>query len=126
MTLKPSVDAFFAVLNAGPVGLQRHLRIEGDVLFAAALGELAQGLRWDAEEDLSRWVGDVMAHRLVAGGRLLADSLRQSFERAMRSSARFAATESQALVSRPELDLHRDELQALDHRVTALERQRGR
>jgi hypothetical protein len=44
----------------------------------------------------------------------------------MRSAARFAATESQALVSRPELDLHRDELQALDQRVTALERQRGR
>lgn len=126
MTLKPSVDAFFAVLNGGPTGLQRHLRIEGDVLFAAALGELAQGLSWDAEEDLSRWVGDVAAHRMVASGRLLADSLRQSLERAIRSAARFAATESQALVSRPELDLHRDELRALDHRIAALERQRRR
>ena len=126
MTLKPSVDALFAVLNGGPAGLQRYLRIEGDVLFAAALGELAQGLRWDAEEDLSRWVGDVAARRMVASGSLVADALRQSLERAMRSAARFAATESQALVSRPELDLHRDELRALDHRIAALERQRRR
>ncbi len=126
MTLKPSIDAVFAVLNGGPAGLQRHLRIEGDVLFAAALGELAQGLSWDPEEDLSRWVGDVAAHRVAATGRLAADSLRQSLERMMHSVARFAGTESQALVSRQELELHRDELRALEQRVAALQSQRGR
>lgn len=125
MTLKPSVDAVFAVLNGGPAGLQRHLRIEGDVLFAAALGELTQGVRWDLEEDMSRWVGDVAAHRMVAAGRHTIGLLRQSLDRAMRSAAGFAAHESQALVSRQQLDLHRDELQALDRRVAALERLRG-
>lgn len=122
MTLKPSVDAAFAFMTAGPAGLQRHLRIEGDVLFAAALGELAQGLRWDAEEDLSRWVGDVAAHRIMSAGRQVAESVKHTREHAMQSAARFATTESQALVSRQELELHREELLAMERRLSALER----
>jgi ubiquinone biosynthesis protein UbiJ len=39
--------------------------VDGDVMLAASLGELARHLRWDAEEDLSRVLGDVAAHRLA-------------------------------------------------------------
>jgi ubiquinone biosynthesis protein UbiJ len=49
------------------------VKIEGDVMLAAELGWLADNLRWDIEEDLSRLFGDVPAHAMVdAGQRLLA------------------------------------------------------
>lgn len=50
------------------------VRIEGDVQLAADLQWLADNVRWDAEEDLARLVGDVPAHTLasVAGRAVLA------------------------------------------------------
>lgn len=50
--------------------------IQGDVQFAAEVAWLADNLRWDLEEDLSRVLGDVMAHRLVGLGRMVLDTLR--------------------------------------------------
>ncbi len=47
------------------------VRIEGDVQLAAELGWLAENLRWDAEEDLSRLIGDAPAHTVASLGRRL-------------------------------------------------------
>ena len=41
------------------------VKIEGDVQLAAEIGWLAENLRWDMEEDLSRLVGDAPAHALA-------------------------------------------------------------
>ena len=64
LTLGLSVDAVFAGLGKGAEGLAPHLKVEGDVMLAAAVGEVAKSLRWDYEEDLSRLVGDAIAHRI--------------------------------------------------------------
>ena len=47
--------------------LMRGVRLEGAVDFAESLGFVLKHLRWDAEEDLSRVVGDIAAHRIVGG-----------------------------------------------------------
>jgi ubiquinone biosynthesis protein UbiJ len=52
------------------------VRIEGDVLLAAELGWLAQNLRWDVEEDLSRLIGDAPAHTVASLGRRLLAGLK--------------------------------------------------
>lgn len=44
-------------------------QISGSAEFAEALGFVFRNLRWEAEDDLSRLVGDVAAHRLLQGGR---------------------------------------------------------
>ena len=64
MRVKPSADTLKSALNAGPSGLQSHLVIEGDVMLAAALGEIAQHARWDFEDDLSFITGDKIARRV--------------------------------------------------------------
>jgi len=46
---------------------RQDARVEGDTAFASALTGVLSGLRWDPEEDLSRLVGDVAAHRLKQG-----------------------------------------------------------
>jgi ubiquinone biosynthesis protein UbiJ len=50
---------------------------EGDVQLAAEVGWLAENLRWDAEEDLSRLIGDAPAHALADAGRWLLTGLKQ-------------------------------------------------
>ena len=69
----PSIDLRVHVNEESPVALlqglrQGHkpaMRIEGDVMLAAELNWLVDHVRWDAEEDLSRLVGDAMAHKVV-------------------------------------------------------------
>ncbi len=46
-----------------------YVQIEGDAEFAAAISQVAQSVRWEAEEDLSRLVGDIAAQRLVQAGK---------------------------------------------------------
>ena len=51
---------------SGSEALMRKARITGSAELADSLGFVFRNLRWDAEEDLSRVVGDIAAHRLVA------------------------------------------------------------
>jgi ubiquinone biosynthesis protein UbiJ len=60
------------------------VKIEGDVQLAAELGWLADNLRWDLEEDLSRIVGDVPAHAIAGAGTRLLAALRDFVARAPR------------------------------------------
>lgn len=60
LTLTPGIDAIFGILSAGFAGVGPHMKIEGDVMLAAAVGQVTQLLRWDFEEDLSGLVGDVL------------------------------------------------------------------
>lgn len=73
-------DLLLSVATASPLvvmqsvlaGKPPPVKIDGDVQLAAELGWLAENLRWDAEEDLSRLIGDAPAHALAdVAGRLL-------------------------------------------------------
>lgn len=125
MSIRPSLDAGFAMLSKGPAGLQPHLRIEGDVLLAAALGELSRTLRWDVEEDLSRLTGDVIAHRIVGLAAGAAQVLRELGERAGVGFARQWSVEDPMLVARSELAEHSALLSSLESRLASLERRMG-
>lgn len=54
---------------AGRGSLLRGARISGGADFAEALGDVLRHLDWDAEDDLSRWVGDIAARRLADAAR---------------------------------------------------------
>lgn len=77
-------DLTLSVVEATPLGMAQKalkgekpdVRIEGDVQLAADVSWLVDHLRWDIEEDLSRIVGDVAAHRLGQLGRGVASALR--------------------------------------------------
>jgi ubiquinone biosynthesis accessory factor UbiJ len=63
MLVKPTIESLKGMLTSGASGLQPHLSIDGDVMLAAALGEIAQHARWDFEDDASFFVGDKAARR---------------------------------------------------------------
>ena len=60
-----AADSPLAVLQSVMAGKPPPVKIEGDVQLAAELGWLAENLRWDFEEDLSRIVGDIPAHAMA-------------------------------------------------------------
>jgi ubiquinone biosynthesis protein UbiJ len=67
-------------------GTKPPVRIEGDVQLAAEVNWLADNVRWDVEEDLSRVIGDAPAHMLVDTGRKLSGALRDFIGRKNKSS----------------------------------------
>ena len=58
-------------------GDKPSIHIEGDVALAADINWLIDHVRWDWEEDLSRFVGDAAAHTIGQGLRAAAGGLRQ-------------------------------------------------
>lgn len=78
-------DLTLAMLQASPLELAQAalrgdkpaMRIEGDVQLAAEVSWLVDHVRWDAEEDLSRVLGDAPAHALGEAARRMVDGLRQ-------------------------------------------------
>jgi ubiquinone biosynthesis accessory factor UbiJ len=64
------------VLAALARGDKPRVRIEGDVQLAAEVNWLIDNVRWDAEEDLARLVGDAPAHTLAQLGRQALTAIR--------------------------------------------------
>jgi ubiquinone biosynthesis protein UbiJ len=77
--------------------LVAHARMQGNVEFAETLGFVLRNLRWDLEEDLSRYAGDVPARRLVAalqgGAAAMRDGVRRLGDGLAESSTFVAETE---------------------------------
>jgi ubiquinone biosynthesis protein UbiJ len=79
------VDLTLTVTEASPLALAQTtlrgdkppVRIEGDVQLAAEVNWLADHVRWDIEEDLSRLVGDAPAHAIGQAAKRAAQALRQ-------------------------------------------------
>jgi ubiquinone biosynthesis protein UbiJ len=57
-------------------GEKPKVRIEGDVQLAAEINWLIDHVRWDAEEDLARLIGDAPAHTLAQAARKALEALR--------------------------------------------------
>ena len=66
----------FVLAKVALQGEKPPIRIEGDVQLAAEVNWLIDHVRWDAEEDLSRIIGDAPAHMVAQNAKKLIDALR--------------------------------------------------
>ncbi len=103
--------------------------LEGDTQLAATVGKMLRELRWDAEEDLSRLVGDIPAHELSQAG----SRIRREFGRQLWSIGNMFAEywqEEQPLLAKRrhlerfarEVDALRDDAERLAKRIERLEK----
>lgn len=96
-------------------------RIEGKAELANTLGFVFSHLRWDAEEDLSRVFGDILAHRLHnQAGRFLGWQ-REARARFMANLLEYATEERPMLPARPAFQRHASALRQLDEQLCILE-----
>jgi len=119
VTLKPG--ALFS-LARGPEHFTRALEVTGDPGLASEVLALAQHLRWDVEEDLSRIFGDVAAHRLAEAGRAFAGWHRDAARRLVESLADYAVDEKRVLMARQEVEGFADAVARLRDAVERLEK----
>jgi ubiquinone biosynthesis protein UbiJ len=111
----------------GEDAFMREIGIEGSADLASAVQYLFRHLRWDFEEDLSRVVGDVLAHRMVEGGQRFAAWNREAATKLAQNLTEYW-TEEQPLLARPadvrkflsDVDQLRDDLARLEKRIGAL------
>lgn len=78
-------------------------RLSGSAELAEALGFVFRNLRWEVEDDLARWVGDIAAHRLVAGGRQMARWHRQQAVNLAQNLAEYLTEESPTIARRADV-----------------------
>ena len=100
--------------------------IRGESEFADELRYLARHLRPDVEEELSRLIGDVAAHRIGLGLRALLNWQRDAAQRLTEAAADYAVDERRALVRRGELDQLAAEMARLAQALDALEQRIAR
>jgi ubiquinone biosynthesis accessory factor UbiJ len=107
----------------------KEAAFEGDVDFAQEIGFLARNLKWDIEEDLSKVVGDIVAHRIVSAARAADEWRRDATRRLGENVKEYLTEERPALVARRdsdefvrEVDAARDDVARLEKRLKRLER----
>jgi len=121
LTLRLSGNSLGALLSRGVEGLSGHLRIDGDVMVAAAVADVARHLRWDVEEDLSRVVGDAAAHRMASMARTGFDAAQGLAQRGLQTALGQLKDDPQGLVERQQVRVLDDRLQRLESVMAALE-----
>jgi ubiquinone biosynthesis protein UbiJ len=86
-----------------PKAALRNVRLDGDAEFAQALSGVLQKLRPEPEEELSRFVGDAAAVRIVALLRAALAGAREAGSRLAVQAADYLVVENPMLVSRQEM-----------------------
>lgn len=103
------------------------IRLAGSADIAEALAFVFRNLRWDAEEDLARFVGDIPARRLSLLGNHLACEFGEASRRLTANVAEYVSEEVGIVVPArevsgfaSEIDRLRDDLARLEKRVQRL------
>ena len=75
-----------------------YVTIDGDADFANTISQLSQSIRWEAEADLSRFVGDIAAVRLVAGTRSILQTINDTQRKLAETTAEYFLEENPMLM----------------------------
>jgi ubiquinone biosynthesis protein UbiJ len=78
----------------------RTARISGSADFAQSLGYVLQHLRWDIEEDLSRFFGDIVANRMKASAHVFAVKQKNLLNNLAENLSEYLVEERSVLVHR--------------------------
>lgn len=114
---------------ANPERAISYVHISGDAEFARAISELANNLRWDAEEDLAPLVGDIAAVRLTQAARAAATQMRSGGRKLIENIAEYLLEENPMLLYRragedfaTDVATLRDDAERLAKRIALLEK----
>ncbi|HUJ01791.1 MAG TPA: SCP2 sterol-binding domain-containing protein [Usitatibacter sp.] len=109
-------------LAAGEEAAFREIEMQGDAELAQEVSFLARNLSWDFEEDLSKVVGDIAAHRIAGAARGLSRWGRDTALRTAQGAAEYWTEESPLIASRVKVDSFVREVAELRDAVERLEK----
>jgi len=107
----------------------REIRISGDEVLAAEILDIAKNLRWDVEQDMSRVMGDILAHRIVQTGANMAQWHAETTRNLSQALTEYW-TEEQPLLAKPTqireftdaVNTLQDDVAQLEKRIKALKK----
>ena len=105
-----------------PQAAMRDVRLAGDAEFAQALAFVLQNLRPEPEEELSRFVGDAAAERIVGLMRTSATQWKQMAESMLDTTAHYVVHEDPMIVGREDLEAFGRDVNALRDAVARVEK----
>ena len=100
----------------------QKVAVSGDGALAREILYIAQNLKWDVEEDLSRVVGDVAAHRMVKAADQLRRWQRDSAANFTRAMAAYWTEEQPLVAARPDIERFVRDVDGLRDDVARLEK----
>jgi len=108
-----------------------YVQIEGDADFANTVSLLSENLRWEAEEDLAKLVGDAAAVRIAGTARSMLSAAKTTQQKLVENVAEYFLEENPVLV-RPqavndfssEVTRLRDDVERLAKRIEKLKESR--
>ena len=109
-----------------------YVSLSGDAEFAKAISEVAQGLRWEAEEDLAPFMGDIAGVRIAQAARAAAHGVRAGSHKLIEQIAEYLLEENPMLLYRKagedfaaDVAALRDDVERLGKRIGLLETRAG-
>lgn len=109
-----------------------YVHISGDAEFARAISEVANGLQWEAEDDLAPFVGDIAAVRMVRAAREASGVVKTGARKLVENLAEYLLEENPTLLYRRAGDdfaanvaALRDDVERLSKRIALLEKAMG-
>ena len=109
-----------------------YVSLSGDAEFAKAISEVAQGLHWEAEEDLAPFVGDIAAVRIAQAARSTVQTVRSGGGKLVEQIAEYLLEENPLLLYRKagedfaaQVAALRDDVERLSKRIGLLETRLG-
>jgi ubiquinone biosynthesis protein UbiJ len=122
VTLIIGTEVFKAYISGGKDLAASQVKISGDVDLAQAISLLSNQLRWEAEEDLSRWVGDAWAHRIVEGAKKTHQFGKVATKDLAESVLEYFVHEQPTLVLVEELTIFKDDVRRLRDDIERIEK----
>ena len=104
----------------------REIEMQGDMELAQEVSFLARNLTWDAEEDLSRALGDIAAHRIVSAARTFVHWSADAGVRMAQGAAEYWTEESPLIATRVKVDTFVNGVAELRDGVERLEKRIGK
>lgn len=124
-----AADASFALtpgvalrMLAGDQQAWQLVDVDGDTALAREILAIAQNLRWDVEEDLSRVFGDIAAHRMVQAGDELKRWQHQAADNIARSAVAYWTEERPLIATRQDIETFLRDVDALSDDVARIEK----
>ena len=124
-----AADASFALtpgvalrMLAGDQQAWQQVEVSGDTALAREILAIAQNLRWDVEEDLSRVFGDIVAHRMVQAGDELRRWRHQAADNIARSAVAYWTEEQPLIATRQDIESFLRDVDTLSDDVARIEK----
>lgn len=121
-TITLPASALPRVLTGGIDAVMRDVRIDGDAEFAQVVSMLVRTLRWDAEEDLSKLIGDAASHRVASAVRSARGEMKRTGERATAGVTEYLLEENPQLVRPRAVEALADAVRTLRDDLARLEK----